>query len=145
MHKTSASPLALVYLALIIYASLYPFVEWRDQGLAPWTFLFAPWSRYWSGFDVAINVLGYVPLGVLIAMSLLRARRPHVLLWATVVGAVLSFTMEALQSYLPARVASREDLLLNTLGAALGALLLLLLDRLGAVGRWSRLRARWFV
>ena len=32
MHKTSAWPLALVYLALVVYASLFPFEGWRDQG-----------------------------------------------------------------------------------------------------------------
>jgi hypothetical protein len=31
-HKTSAWPLALVYAGLIVYASLYPFAYWRDQG-----------------------------------------------------------------------------------------------------------------
>jgi hypothetical protein len=33
MHKTAASPLVLTYTALIVYASLYPFIEWRDQGI----------------------------------------------------------------------------------------------------------------
>ena len=41
MRKTSAWPLALVYLGLIVYASLYPFADWRDQGVVPWTFLTA--------------------------------------------------------------------------------------------------------
>jgi len=145
MHKTSASPLALAYVALIVYASLYPFSGWRDQGLFPWDFLLAPWPRYWTGFDVAINLAGYMPLGALLALSVLRARRRHAATVAVLVGVVLSFTMEALQSYLPTRVASREDLLLNGLGTALGALTTLLLDRWGVIRRWSRLRARWFV
>jgi VanZ family protein len=145
MHKTSASPLAVAYVALIVYASLYPFSGWRDQGLFPWDFLLAPWPRYWTGFDVAINLAGYVPLGALAALSALRARRRHVAMVALLVGVLLSFTMEALQSYLPTRVASREDLLLNSLGTALGALATLLLDRWGVIRRWSRLRARWFV
>ena len=55
-HKTSAWPLAQAYAALIVYASLYPFTDWRDQGIAPWAFLAAPWPRYWTGFDVAANV-----------------------------------------------------------------------------------------
>jgi hypothetical protein len=42
MHKTSAWPLALVYAALMVYASLYPFDGWRDQGIAPWAFLAPP-------------------------------------------------------------------------------------------------------
>ena len=59
MHKTSAWPLALVYMGLIVYASLYPFTDWRDLGLAPWAYLIAPWPRYWTGFDLVSNVLGY--------------------------------------------------------------------------------------
>ena len=51
MHKTSAWPLSQAYAALIIYASLYPFSGWRDQGIAPWEFLWSPLPKYWTGFD----------------------------------------------------------------------------------------------
>ena len=44
MHKTSAWPLALVYAALIVFASLFPFMGWRAQGIPPWVFLVAPGS-----------------------------------------------------------------------------------------------------
>ena len=30
------------------------------------------WPKYWTGFDVAANVAGYVPLGFLLALSFLR-------------------------------------------------------------------------
>ena len=61
MHKTSAWPLALVYAALIVFASLFPFMGWRAQGIPPWVFLLAPLPPpYWTGFDVAINVVGGV-------------------------------------------------------------------------------------
>mgnify|MGYP002151137279 CR=1 FL=1 len=75
MHKTSAWPLALVYAALIVYASLYPFAEWRDQGIWPWAFLVAPLPRYWTWFDVVANVMGYVPLGFLLALAFMRSGR----------------------------------------------------------------------
>ena len=68
-HKTTALPLALAYTALIVYASLYPFSEWRDQGIVPWAYLAAPWPKYWTGFDLGVNVAGYMPLGFLIGMS----------------------------------------------------------------------------
>jgi VanZ family protein len=147
MHKTTAWPLALVYMGLVVYASLYPFAEWRNQGIAPWSFLFSPLPRYWSGFDVAINMVGYAPLGALAALGALRAQRPmpHVLVLATLLCCLLSLCMEGVQSYLPARVASREDWLLNSSGALFGASMALLLERLGIVDRWSRMRARWFV
>ncbi|MGB2880772.1 MAG: VanZ family protein [Rhodoferax sp.] len=146
MHKSAAWPLALVYVGLIVYASLYPFAEWRDQGIVPWTFLTAPLPRYWTGFDVAINVAGYAPFGGLLALGALRSGRVrHAILVPTLVAFVLAFCMEALQSYLPARVPSREDLLLDTFGACFGALSTVVLAQLGAIDRWSQIRARWFV
>ena len=121
MHKTSAWPLALIYGALIVYASLYPFADWRDQGIAPWAFLAAPLPRYWTGFDVVANVLGYAPLGFLLALSSLRGHGagrlgPALGLGALAAGA-LSLVMETLQSYLPARVPSNVDFALNVAGA----------------------------
>ena len=142
--KTVAWPLSLAFIALIIYASLYPFTDWRNQGLSPLIYLTAPLPKYWTGFDVAANVLGYAPLGFLLTLASLR--RGHIK-WAmllAVLGAfLLSFTMETLQSYLPSRIPSNVDLALNTLGAALGAGSAWALEKLGALGRWSRFRERW--
>lgn len=146
MHKTSAWPLALVYVGLIVYASLYPFADWRYQGIVPWAFLGAPWPKYWTGFDVAINVLGYVPLGFLLALSAMRSGRgQYAVVLATLTAGMLSLTMESLQSYLPVRVPSNVDLGLNGLGAWLGAVLAWALEKLGVIDRWSVFRARWFV
>lgn len=146
MHKTSAWPLSLTYAGLVIYASLYPFADWRYQGIMPWAFLGSPLPRYWSGFDVAINVLGYMPLGFLLALSASRSGRTRfATLLATLTAAALSLLMESLQSYLPARVPSQVDLALNLAGAWLGAVLAGLLETLGVIDRWSRFRARWFV
>lgn len=146
MHKSAAWPLALLYAALVVYASLYPFADWRDQGIAPWEFLLAPVARYWTGFDVGVNVAGYVPLGGLLTLGALRTERSrHPVLMPVLGVALLSLLMESLQSYLPVRVPSREDFLLNTLGGAMGATTALLLEKFGAIDRWSRIRARWFV
>jgi VanZ family protein len=146
MHKTVAGPLALIYTALIVYASLYPFEDWRALGIAPWTFLTAPLPKYWGGFDVAANLLGYGPLGFLVGLSVLRTRpRLPAVVLATLAGGLLSLGMESLQTYLPARVASNVDLGLNTGGALLGAGAAFALEKLGAIDRWSRFRGRWFV
>lgn len=146
MHKTSAWPLALIYVGLIVYASLYPFADWRYQGIVPWAFLGSPLPKYWTGFDVASNVLGYMPLGFLLALSALRTGRGRYAVGlATLVAGVLSLTMESLQGYLPARVPSNVDLGLNITGAWLGALLAWAMEKLGIIDRWSRFRARWFV
>ena len=146
MHKSAAWPLALVYVGLILYASLYPFSEWRDQGIMPWAFMAAPLPRYWTAFDVAINVAGYAPLGGLFALSAMRTGRTrHAILVPTMAAGVLALAMESLQTYLPARIPSREDWMFNTLGAVTGALITVVLAKLGAIDRWSQIRARWFV
>ncbi|MBA2673927.1 VanZ family protein [Ramlibacter sp.] len=154
MHKTSAWPLSEAYVALIVYASLYPFTGWRDQGVNPFAFLSSPWPKYWTGFDIGANVVGYVPLGFLLALSFLRRgiglrRIPRsngvAIAIAAVVAALLSLCMEAVQTYLPSRVASNLDFGLNVGGAVLGALLAAGLELAGAIDRWSRFRVRWFV
>ena len=148
VQKTTAWPLALALVCLIIYASLYPFSEWRNQGISPLRFLTAPLPKYWTGFDVGINLLGYAPLGFLLALSALRSQRVSWAAWAVSMAvlsaALLSLTMETLQSYLPSRVPSNVDLALNTLGAWLGACCAWALERSGLVDRWGRVRARWF-
>lgn len=153
-HKTSAWPLAQAYAALIFYASLYPFAGWRDQGIPPWEFLWSPWPpRYWTGFDVAANAVGYAPLGFLLALSFLRRGSPRLapsnraaaIAVAAAVATALSLAMEALQTYLPSRVASNLDFGLNAGGALAGALAAAGLERFGAIDRWSRFRVRWFV
>jgi VanZ family protein len=151
-HKTSAWPLAQAYAALIVYASLYPFSGWRDQGIAPWAFLASPWPKYWTGFDIAANVAGYAPFGFLLALSFLRRGGKPVMpsngsaiLVAALVAGLLSLCMEALQSYLPSRVPSNLDFAMNTLGALIGAALAGGLELAGAIDRWSQFRLRWFV
>ncbi len=143
--KTSAWPLALAMICLIFYASLYPFTEWRDQGISPFAFLTAPLPKYWTGFDVAANLAGYMPLGFLLALSALLSGRVK---WAVTVAVLssglLSLCMESLQSYLPRRIPSNVDLALNITGAWAGACIAWALERLGIVGRWSRFRERWF-
>lgn len=142
--KTTSLPLALAVVCLIIYASLYPFTDWRNQGISPLAFLAAPLPKYWTGFDVVANTLGYAPLGFLLTLASLRSGQIKWAMLLAVLGAfLLSLALETLQSYLPSRIPSNVDLALNTLGAALGAYAAWALEKLGALGRWSRFRARW--
>ena len=145
LQKSTAAPLAVALICLIVYASLYPFTDWRDQGISPLTFISAPWPRYLVGFDVAVNVLGYAPLGFLLALIFLRrGQLLAALALAVVSGAALSLGMETLQSYLPSRVPSNVDWALNALGSAVGAGTAWALNELGVVDRWARFRGRWF-
>ncbi len=147
-HQTSglALPLTLVYLGLIIYASLYPFSGWQFQGVMPWAFVSAPLPRYWSGFDVAINVIGYVPLGFLLTVAWKSFSSRKRSIWFAVLGVcAFAFAMEALQTYLAPRVASNADWALNTLGGFVGALLAWMAEGLGLLQSWSRFRGERFL
>jgi VanZ family protein len=146
-HRSSATPLALLFGALIVYASLYPFSGWRVPGAPLFAFLVAPWSRWWTGFDLVANLLGYMPLGALVFGALVRTgtRATSALVLAVFVGAGLSLAMEFLQNFLPNRVASNIDLGLNASGALLGALLGSVVHARGGVERWQTARDRWFI
>lgn len=146
-HKSSAVPLAWLYAGLISYASLYPFVGWQWPTVAPLAFVTLPWPRYWTLFDFAVNVLGYVPCGLLLFAAQVRsgARAGAAFGWAIVLASGLSFGLELLQNGLPTRVSSNVDWGLNTVGAALGAALGLGLHGFGLLDRWQRLRRRWLI
>jgi VanZ family protein len=134
------------YIALIVYASWYPFHGWRSLGIAPLAYLLDPFPQYLTAFDVVTNVLGYMPLGALAVLAAWpRLRGAPAVAAGFAAGALLSAVMEAGQTYLPTRVASNLDLASNALGALLGAALAApstgaLLDR----GWLRRLRFRWF-
>ncbi|WP_372659015.1 VanZ family protein [Hydrogenophaga sp.] len=143
--RSSAWPLALLFAALVVYASLYPFSAWRLQGVAPWAFLTAPLPQYWTGFDVGANLVGYAPLGFLLALALMRSGSGR-WSWPLAVCApvLLSLGIETLQNFLPQRVPSNLDFALNSAGAVLGASVAWLLEKLGGLRRWSQFRADWF-
>lgn len=112
--------LALLYGAAIVFASLQPFSPWIDPAENVPFWPFAPWPPRWTRFDVAANVIAYLPLGVFVALAPRRASPRVRALLATGVGLALSFTMETMQMYLPPRDASLIDLMANTTGALAG-------------------------
>ena len=136
----------LAYLLLIVYASWYPFSGWRGSGLSPTSFLTLTMPQYWTMFDAVVNVIGYIPLGMLLVLAIYPYFRG---IWAIIVGALMgmlvSGTMEAVQTYLPSRVPSSLDFLTNSAGALIGVFI-------GLAGARSYLnesrlyqtRQRWF-
>ncbi|MGI4816323.1 MAG: VanZ family protein, partial [Janthinobacterium lividum] len=152
-HKSwqpQPSPLArqvlICYAVLIVYGSLYPLRGWLLLGIGPFDYLFAPLPQYLTTFDVITNVLGYMPLGALFVFSVYpRWRGVAAVCLALLAGGALSACMEAIQTYLPERVASNLDLASNALGTLLGAALAAPLARpLLERGILRRLRNMWF-
>ena len=147
-HRSSATPLAAVYAALVVYASLFPFTGWRwPPGQALTTLLVLPWPPYVLLYDLWFNLLGYLPLGTLLAIAVWRSGGPG---WAALAAAVagpaaLSYGCEVLQQFLPGRHASLRDLAMNSAGAAIGAALALSWLGLGGGSLWQALRERWFL
>jgi VanZ family protein len=149
MQRTSPITRAalLAYLLLIVYASWFPFSGWHNQGLSPLIFLeTTSMPRYWTKFDAIINVIGYIPLGILIAYALYpRVKGLWALLIASAIGLLVSGTMEAVQTYLPSRVSSNLDFYTNAVGCAVGGLIgVLTVRRLLDQSQLQRLRQAWF-
>ncbi len=147
-HRSSAAPLAALYAALIVYASLSPFTGWKPPaGVSFFGFWQMPWPQWWTGFDLVSNLLGYVPLGALLFGAQVRSGRAVGISAVTTVlaGAALSLCMESLQNWLPQRVPSSVDWLLNSAGTVLGLLVAWAVRALGGVDRWQVVRDRWFI
>lgn len=135
-------------IALVAYASLYPFSGWRwPAGSGLTSLLSLPWPPWLTPLDEGLNFLGYLPLGLLLALAALRSgwRMHAALLLALLLPALLSYVAEVLQHLLPTRHPSLKDWLMNTLGAAAGAVLASLVHASGLLQRWQRLRQRWFL
>jgi hypothetical protein len=77
--------------------------------------------------DVVANLVGFVPVGLLLVWALRRwtskSSRAALFWTATGLGLGLSLTIETVQAFLPGRVSSAGDAALNAAGTVLGALL----------------------
>ena len=110
-----------VCVVLIGYVSLYPFVPLRPPAEGAFAgFFFKP--RYIPPFDLILNVLAYVPFGVLACFRFRESGASRPMLRAIGLAAALSVAFEFCQLVIPYRVASIIDVMANTAGAALGAL-----------------------
>jgi len=117
-HRGSLLVCALV----LAYASLYPLIPLRPPASEAVALFFNP--RYLLGFDLALNFLAYVPLGMLAYLVLRASGHAHYgIAKATGIGFAFSIAMEVLQLFVPYRVASIVDVASNTVGALAGALL----------------------
>ena len=112
----------VVWMLLLAYASLYPLLPLRaPAGDALAAFFSRP--RFITDFDIALNVLAYVPLGTLGCLHFLQASdKAWAIAKAAVLGFVFSFAMECSQIFISTRIASIFDVLANAAGALVGAL-----------------------
>ena len=147
-HRSSAVPLALVFGALIGYASLYPFSGWLwPAGAGLSELLRLPMPPWRNAFDMWANFVGYMPLGALVYAAVVRSGgRPSAAWWlAVAAGGGLSFAMEVTQQFLPGRYPSLLDLMLNAVGALVGASLGAAAQALSLIDHWQAARDRWLI
>lgn len=118
-HAMIATVLAV---AVIVHGSLWPYDFRIPPGPAgPIDAFLNSWVEHPSSRgDILGNVLFYMPLGLLAALTTRR------LLPVVAAGASLSTTMELLQFYDPGRVSSVWDVASNTAGTLVGAVIGLL-------------------
>jgi Concanavalin A-like lectin/glucanases superfamily/VanZ like family len=93
---------------------------WRRNVLLP------PWKEFraeWTYVrDLIVNVLGFIPLGLILYPYFLVAvgsKRPWLMSYVT--GTALSLIIEILQSFIPMRGSGWTDVITNSAGTALGA------------------------
>ena len=138
--------LALAYAAMLIYGTLFPLTGWRAPELSPLELMLQKGLVNTSRSDILTNLLVYMPFGLLLMRALIAPRNPAgMILIVTICSALLSLVLEFSQAYLPGRVPSVGDWILNTCGGCIGALLSLSLRPDTALGgSLNRIRALYF-
>ncbi len=96
------------------------FVPFRRSSLMDIEDLWAP-KPIWG--DIILNILAFVPLGVILSILLGRAFHPVTVLLLVLVAAFgLSLCIEVLQVYLPRRWSTFTDVATNSFGALFGGI-----------------------
>jgi glycopeptide antibiotics resistance protein len=114
---------------LILLAPLHP-----EAGLLRWVGRFAPggsidpMSPAWWLLEALGNVALFVPVGAVLALLLPPVR-------SLLVGVLLSAACELAQEWIPMRHASAVDVILNTIGTAVGVATVLLVQRRSSARR----------
>lgn len=114
--------LLLIVAALISYGSLYPFSFAAHEGsLEEILALVTSPDLSMSRGDLVGNLLLFAPYGFLASLQARDHRRPaFTLTWILLAGAALALALQIAQIWLPSRVPSLADAMVNVVGMAGG-------------------------
>ncbi|MDY0360341.1 MAG: VanZ family protein [Desulforegulaceae bacterium] len=121
--------LYLIYLFLLVYASLVPFdffseVNFDNEFYSFWNHWPFNINSRISGSDVLSNLILYTPLGFLITLEkiLNNNKKSISFLFAVLFCSTISFCVEITQMFIQFRVPGASDWLFNTISGVFGAL-----------------------
>jgi hypothetical protein len=119
----------LLILALIgiLFLTLFPF-RFAFHARLPANrspFFLGGWGKIAGASDDFLNVLLFIPFGFALSERFRESGRSWrvTLVWAFATGALLSYGIEFLQSYIPLRDSGWEDVVTNTAGSVAGFVL----------------------
>lgn len=112
------SRLLSVYICLVVYGTLFPFVGWHVPTPGHWLFGAGLEHRI-ALADVLANIFFYLPVGFLFALG----QRKRVIPLALLTALILSVGLETAQAFLHGRVSSWLDTVCNVLGAGTGIII----------------------
>lgn len=108
------------YCVLLVFGTWFPLSDW-DWSLGGISGLLAmDMFEFTTRSDVIINLVLYMPLGLLLVQRIPDSTSNRLAI-AVLAGGLFSVSMEVGQLFLPSRVTSLSDILLNTTGTLLGA------------------------
>lgn len=116
--------LLILALAGIFFLTMYPFEfagHAKGIGLAS-PLLLGKGGKDGSARDIFLNILLFVPFGFALGTKLQKQGKSlgRALFYTVFGGALLSYTIEFLQLYIPQRDSGWEDVLTNSIGALVG-------------------------
>jgi VanZ family protein len=115
---------AAIIVAVILYASLYPFTFYQPEGgVGPLKHLIQSWAETPGRGDFIANIFLYLPLGFFASLTVAGNRRTlRRILLVILAGGFLSTTMELAQYHIAGRVSAADDVYANMIGTLLGAI-----------------------
>lgn len=131
--RTWSNRILIAALAGIFFLTLYPFEFSLHTKLPPGAspFFLGKAGKGGGPRDIALNILLFMPFGFALAAKLRSKGKswPVTLLCAWIAGAVVSYGIEFLQIYIPARDSGWEDVFSNSTGSVVGFLAFRLFGR----------------